>query len=425
MPRLTVEQRIQQAAKDSSAVPVADATQRLKEKHFPNARWLGVRNRYRIDTAERIKNDVRIGTRLKPKQLQEYVAASVVLHCADGWSFLSRAVESMLNGDSATAMHLAYYAELRAGMSFLASEGIGVFSRDHFWIDGSSNCLGIKGKPTHEMVWLALQEWAQIPARSSSLLNLFRVNGYTIAEWLDAAGYSSLNPTSRVLAKGWLEQWSLDLKDIAKDQYLRNEVSYRPQRLRATHSQTDVARTLEKLVDFWRACEPSEIDRFELLDRNLLRQALRKTYRLRTASRPEGPVFTSFVARTFSNLGLSQTGVFYDFVATASENDEHPILTEARKRVEPKHALLHTLSVVSRAILLLRMASAATDNLLQKSIVDRADLKFWWDALGRSAGFWEPDSEPDQLTDLWQDVQENLEVVESWLSGNSSVLYHK
>ena len=94
---------------------------------FVERRWIGQRNRYAQDTISTIRAEANPGPLVAPKQLSQYIAASIVLHCSDGWSFFGAAVSSLLHGDPHRARHLAYYAELRAAMSLLAAFGIGVF----------------------------------------------------------------------------------------------------------------------------------------------------------------------------------------------------------------------------------------------------------------------------------------------------------
>jgi len=69
-----------------------------------------------------------------------YVAVSAPLHCADGWSFLGRAVAAILLGDATAARHLGYYAELRAAMSLMAAHGVGIFNRTHFVVVTADDC---------------------------------------------------------------------------------------------------------------------------------------------------------------------------------------------------------------------------------------------------------------------------------------------
>ncbi len=100
------------------------------------ALWLSKSNKYSSDTINRITADINAGN-LHKRQMAQYVAASVILHCNDGWSYLGRSLSALLRGDPHRARHLAYYAELRGAMSLLASNGIGVFNKQHFVIDGA------------------------------------------------------------------------------------------------------------------------------------------------------------------------------------------------------------------------------------------------------------------------------------------------
>lgn len=89
----------------SSSAAIREAMQRLRSTHLTKSRWLGVRNRYATDTIVRIQNEAGrrpppTGTPARrPRQLGEYIAASVVLHCIDGWSYLANAVSAILDGE--------------------------------------------------------------------------------------------------------------------------------------------------------------------------------------------------------------------------------------------------------------------------------------------------------------------------------------
>src|ERR1700722_668599 len=85
--------------------------------------WIGKNNRYSTDTIGKIKNDVR-SNRINVRNLSQYIVASCLLHSTDGWSYLGKAILALMRGDPHRSRHLAYYAELRAAMSILASEGI-------------------------------------------------------------------------------------------------------------------------------------------------------------------------------------------------------------------------------------------------------------------------------------------------------------
>jgi hypothetical protein len=84
-----------------------------------NSSWVDSNNRYLINGALRIEQDAQSGT-LVSKDLKEYIAASTVLHCKDGWDYYSSAVSAIIVGNFHNAIHFAYYAEMRAVMAFLA-----------------------------------------------------------------------------------------------------------------------------------------------------------------------------------------------------------------------------------------------------------------------------------------------------------------
>ena len=144
--------------------------------HWQVGLWLGKRNRYKQSCMKQLSADFRPGARVSHRHLSEYIAASAVVHNFDGWSYLGRALGSLLVGDQDGARHLAYYAELRAAMAVLASEGIGVFGNEHVVVSPKGKCLQMppyrlasdpgrpRGPGTHVFVWDALQELMNSPS---------------------------------------------------------------------------------------------------------------------------------------------------------------------------------------------------------------------------------------------------------------------
>ena len=117
---------------------ITEAFDRIVKGQLPSQRFIGKKNYYKTDTAKRVDRETQANLQKRKNQIGEYVASSVLLHCNDGWNYLSRAVESLINGDIASAIHFAYYAELRSAMSLLAYEGIGIFNVRHIWFDANS-----------------------------------------------------------------------------------------------------------------------------------------------------------------------------------------------------------------------------------------------------------------------------------------------
>src|SRR5262245_42087950 len=94
------------------------------------AKWIHGNNRYRVRCTSRYETDLKATPpTVDDSALVAYVAASGPCHVIDGWSFIGRAIDSMLRGDTYGAIHLGYYAELRAAMALLACEGVGIFSQ--------------------------------------------------------------------------------------------------------------------------------------------------------------------------------------------------------------------------------------------------------------------------------------------------------
>ena len=83
---------------------IVDGAARLRN-YAANGAWLAPNNIYFSNCISEIDNG-----NIVEADLCEYVAASAVMHCIDGYSYLGRSIQSLLSADSYTATHLAYYA---------------------------------------------------------------------------------------------------------------------------------------------------------------------------------------------------------------------------------------------------------------------------------------------------------------------------
>lgn len=159
--------------------------------------------------------------------LAGYMAATVPVHCVDGWAYLGRAMQAQLRGDIGTATHLGYYAELRAALALLASEGIGVFNATQVVVndDDEAIVLSRRSKPwtTHKAVWEILVDWGQRPASTRLISEVIGYGGSTLAEWLAAL---EMEPALEAVGRNLLLQWGLDLSRLAEDREARNVASY-------------------------------------------------------------------------------------------------------------------------------------------------------------------------------------------------------
>ena len=371
---------------------VADAATRLRAtKKIENA-WLSG-NRYAADAAKLVTDED--AAQVDGDKLAAYAAASVPLHCVDGWNFLSRAAEAMAKGDWPSAIHLGYYSELRAAMSLLASEGVVVLNRRHVCIDGQRNVHVIRGWTTHQFAWAALEAWRKHPSPAvTSVLDAISVDSRPLTDWLSQVG--STQQVQALLQNKWFQMWSLDIERSAADRDLRNKMSYRPRGLTATPG-TNYENSVAPILAIWSSCEPGGGRSFLRLDQHLLRLALEGSYRSRTSQSPEGARFESFVERA---LGGTKSSPLYDFLLRKIEPEDAPLFLLARQASTQSDPA----PVLARATLLLRLASAVAGSLLERAGFSREDLRFWWERYGRDYSLWEESQEPDEFFDLWDDV---------------------
>jgi hypothetical protein len=371
------------------------------------SKWVGERNRYVIDTKKKIAAENKTGSLKAPRQMSQYIAASCLLHCADGWSYLGKAISSLLRGDPHRARHLAYYAELRAAMSLLATTGVGVFDRFHFIVDAPNSVAALKvASPTHQFVWDCLEYWCAQATSGDLFARIVQPNGRALDDWLEPLGGGSVVAPQ---AKDWFLTWGMDLKLPAQDREARNESSYRPDGMPDAWC-LDAPTVLQFARNIWRALEPSHPSRFDTIDRHILRLALESIFKgqkgiLATSDPTE---FRNFVSRVVKNQGLSLHAMehWLQFLCRDILPENLSIFdfsTTSPEAREDSHS-----AIVSRATLLLRIASGSTADLFQAVGFTSDAIAFWWKRMGQSRGLWDGARGADSLLDLWADIESVL-----------------
>lgn len=367
--------------------------------------WIGKTNHYSHDAVERLKTAP--ANAVQRRNLAQYIAASVSLHANDGWSYFGRAVACLLAGDTHRALHLAYYAELRAGLSLLASAGVGIFNNRHFVVPAVNSASKLTAPfGTHVAAWLALEHWAQQPVSGALFTNLVRPEGRTLDDWFQPhGGAAALAPQ----AKSWFMQWGMDLGLASRDRDARNESSYRPDGIPATW-ESPIKDGLEFVRDTWSTLEPSSTSSFEQVDRHILRLALERYF--------HGLTGRVAVAADLAFAVLVNSTVDAQSLATATADRLKRFLLRQAAPTDPlifRYSALppgtpatDALAVLSRAVLLLRVATGSAHDLLHQAGFGRDALSFWWQKLGEARGLWAPGSPPAALSDLWADVEESL-----------------
>ena len=367
-------------------------------------RWLNEFHPYNNDIAGVLTNQ----TQVDPPKLGEYIASSVPLHLADGWNYLSRALEAASRGDRGSAYHLAYYAELRAAMSLLATEGVGIFHYRHFALDDHLQPTEFRAS-THRATWKILTAWSNEAGRASILLEGLTIEGKSLSEWLQMIGV--VEPAQRVLASKWLGAWSVDLQVFSDDRTRRNEVSYRPSRIRfpMPPSLNSLDEQVFPILNSWSELEPFIGGTKATLDLSLLREAI-------SLAVDQGVCHYSTMEAALASLEGHMQETTFDALAL-DRPSARAIFDAAAATVS---ATSSAAPILARSLLMLRLASAYTSAFLSAAHVSKADLEFWWAPLGKDLGLWDNADDVVEFADLWADVEDAKVEVEAQVSAPSS-----
>lgn len=383
------------------------ASREFPEKYFVNLSasvkgigWIAKSNSYRANCLSVYDKHTKSNpARVNDGDVSRYVSASAPAHVIDGWSFVGRAVDAALRGDASSAVFFAYYAELRAAMALLASEGLGIFGVKHPILLHGGNTDVLKGVGTHDLAWLALNHWAGLQKSSALINGLIVPSGMTLSSWL-----LNLAPSTsvRALTDQWLSLWGLDLGVVLDDHDLRNNSSYRPSQFRNPHP-IMAAEGLNLVRDMWGLLEPSRGDRFPRLARTLLKRALRMA----------GVGSVAQQELEFLNVGAERE---LEWATYLSSPEDSLTLKHAAEVSGIESATCH-LEVLSRSLLLLTVATEASRRLLAAGQLDQSDLKFWWAAHGENRGLWNAQDIPQDPQDVWRDVADALQDASDWQAG--------
>lgn len=374
--------------------------------HLVTSRWLRTNNRYKSDIVKRLKADLPLNA-ARQQDLADYIAASSILHANDGWSYLGCALSALLQGDAHRALHLAYYAELRAALSLLASDGVGVFNFNHFVLKGGGRTAKLEhGRGTHAAAWDILEFWSGELSSGTLFAKLVRPEARTLDEWFRPHGGGA---TIAPQAQSWFQMWGMDLSLAHEDQNARNESSYAPDGVGSSWG-TSAAEGLEFVSSLWASLKPSPASSFAELDRYILRRSLEGLFKGRNgrAASANDLDYRRLVAATVQSQGFTGTPakLWEDFLTRRAQPHDPAIFSESAKAIGQTSD--DAFSIISRAVLLLRVATGSARDLLQQSGLTAVDLEFWVQDIGTSRGLWDPTDPAPDLRDLWADVDAAL-----------------
>jgi hypothetical protein len=406
------------AIQNSSSDPIKKAIIRLGKNQFKKKRIIGPHNFYLKNTVDKI-NDRNIPIQTEP--LCDYLAASVISHCYDGWNFLSRSIESFLNGDISSSIHFAYYSELRAVMSLMASNGIGIFDKRHVYFDSTQTPMMLFGTSagkrltTHEVAHQLINAWSQANLHREDVLKLINISNRSLSDWLIASGGTASSQYAQSIVKQWIERWSIDLK-LDEDQKLRNETSYRP---RFKINKVDIKDSVNNILKIWSVLEPVPSNRFQEIDKYLWRIGIEEAFKLTTGRTIKNKAYISFVDNIFQTLGEPQGQFLYDFLLRRVEKADHFILTEARKDSgNNKINLTNPSAMICRAILLLRISTGFAGSHIN---AQTQALQFWWEETSLSMGLINSIPSGIKTYDLYSDISDSISNVQINIHGLNTV----
>ncbi len=346
--------------------------------------------------------------KLPPQQLIDAIAVSIPTHCLDGWSFAARAVNALISGDAHAARHMAYYAQLRAGLCMLANLGVGLFDGVNYVVTNTGAISRIdppndpaklkkgKGVGTHVIVWSALEAWSADPVQSQLFLDLIRFQGSPLRESLDALwpGFMQVATVGQLISA-----WGVDLKRGIEEKNSRNTSSYAAHCLNPLL--TSVPANLRFVENAWRLFEPSGGAGFDELDRHLLRSIFGRQHEI---SELGVDLTAGAISTRYDQLpGTIRRMCSQDFLLGLRE----PARLELLKLASVKGLPASPLHMLARAFLLLRTATAFTHTSLTEAGIDTAAgaLRPWLDAMALRRGFWPATAPVADIIELWDEVE--------------------
>ncbi|AHJ66351.1 hypothetical protein [Granulibacter bethesdensis] len=345
--------------------------------------WLPSTNPYQ--TGEICKTDGH-----SDQNMIDVIAVRGPLHAIDGWSYLGRAFAALLAGQVHAARHLAYYAELRAALSILASSGIGIFNRLNVVVDKNNTVHSLSKFGTHEMAWLAITGWS---THATSLPRLIAPIELVGASLLDPFREFFPAEVSTVAGQLMLE-WGFDLQQGSADRDERNWSSYQLTALGPLV--TAPADDSKFLRMFWNACRPNGVE----LERHLLRILLEIEAKVHDTRLSD--YFDAYQRLQESAKAI----VSFNFLTRKDEPDNHEFLKQISICTSPAPPY----AMMCRAGFLLRLATGMAEaNLRSAGVQPVNNFNNWWQDFGVNHGLWHPERPPVVSGDLWDDIDLALE----------------
>ena len=335
------------------------------------------------------------GKKSRREDAPSFLAAASIHHIEDGWSYLGRSFGALLRGDYGAATHLGYYAELRAALALMASEGLLNRNTRIYALGANGEVIDhYLGNGTHVLAWRLLDAWSR-PDRALSVLGeSIEPFGAPFSVWLDAARIPEVGANTAAAASKLLSVWALDLKTFTLDRDIRNQFSYNPTALSCRGTFDADAFVCES----WSLLEPS----FATLDTHLMRAAIRGVIDLSSPKKTTRQRYLNAYIAEISRVGVTSHSGWEAFL-----REDHSVGLIVQSLAKPTLTRLEPRGTISRAACLLRVATGAVKRQIRLSTTEPL-LEVWAQRvmterdLGDLGDF-------ETVADLWDDIGEACE----------------
>lgn len=341
--------------------------------------------------------------------IPQYLPVSSILHLIDGWGYLGASLRSFARNDIGTCGHLAYYAELRAAMSFLAANGIITLKKEGYFLDSHGVCNVLyRGDGTHVAVWECLSRLAQQRAGDVMLIDeIVRPGSIQLSDWVDAFTGGRGGSVSQNFQL--LSALGMDIQNYRDDRNGRNRFSYSATDL-LEKEQYDRVSITANFIWVWQLLEPSSVG-FENLEYDLLYFVL---HGLKKSCNMSIVDFRSRLDVVLKTLGFSASR---DLLRKRLFGRKIPYsdgLGVGGRPANNTYKGLHR-RMLFRALLLLSVVTLAVRKMMLRSGVAASDLSWWLSDIQLRRFMWQTDVQGYSYADLWgEEVDFALQSLESY-----------
>lgn len=299
------------------------------------------------------------------------LAARQLEHCLEAWNFLSQAGWALVSAHTNQAIHMAYYAEVRAANSLFASSGIAVKSFPNYYLSKHDAREEIRGQAagTHSLIRNFWPYWCKRNDAKAIFSNLKVAQSVSLEDVWKALGLGSRSQ-NRLLV------WGYELTNLAKDHASRNMASYDVLQSYAGITQAQGNNSHKLLRVVWEHLQPAGMEgqlQFEVIYARYLVWAYCLDFATQSPIEDVDEEFNSVRERILTNLS-SNTGVpvstlSYIFDVTASGDPNFELFEIASQPSTTSE------NVFLRAFILARLS---TSKLNENITYSGSDIALEW-----------------------------------------------